>query len=138
MGAARQELLGALGYLVAVGAILASSAASYAALLHAMPAALSPFMPAPETSGSGGRLDTRYVPWRLSPEEAQKRFETRSSVLLPPTPAFRQPEHGWVSQAAIAVAPPPRLEAIREPIRPALPTPVGAPAAQVDFQMAGR
>ena len=37
------------------------------------------------------------VSWRLSPEEGQKRFETRSAVLFPPTPAYPEPPNGWAS-----------------------------------------
>ncbi len=144
MSAATRDLVNAGGYLVALGAILAASTLSYGLLVRAMPGLMRTWMPAAETSGSGADADTRYAPWRLSPQEAQRLFEARSSVLLPPTPAFPPPENGWPSYAAMArqrardsagaVVRPAKPDAIDEPT----PAKLGAPAAKVDFQMGGR
>ena len=144
MGPASRDLVNVAGYLVALGAIVAGSTLTYATLLRAMPAAVGAWMPEGETSGFSGtgdrRAETPYVPWRLSPQEAQRRFATRSAVLLPPTPAYLEPPGGWPAYDKRTPASPAALA--RLPAPPAVSAPIPAelsvPIAQVDFQMGGR
>lgn len=144
MGPATRDLVNAAVYLVALGAILAGSTLTYATLLRAMPAVVAAWMPEGETSGFGGtgntRSDTPYVPWRLSPPEAQRRFATRSAVLLPPTPAYPEPPGGWPAYDKRAPAIPAALARLPGPPAVSAPVPaeLPAPVAQVDFQMGGR
>ncbi len=144
MSPAMRDLANAGAYLAALAALLAASTLSCAMLLRALPALVGPLIPAAETSGSGATAEPRYVPWRLSPEEAQRKFATRSAVLLPPTPAFPEPPGGWPSYAAVrkgelesgslaAIARSPTSAGAGEPM-PKL----AAPIAQADFQMSGR
>ncbi len=145
MSAATRDLVHAAGYLAAVGAIVAASTLGCGLLVRAMPGILTTWMPPAETTGSGASADAAYVPWRLSPQDAQRRFAARSSVLLPPTPAFAVPENGWPSQVAVA-----RARALETSARsgaaPRLPEAVNAPTAanpavpvaNVDFQAGGR
>jgi hypothetical protein len=91
-----RDLVNAVVYLVALCGILTATTVSYGMLVGTVPSVVRTWTP-PETSGTGGPADTRYVSWRLSPEEGQKRFETRSAVLFPPTPAYPEPPNGWAS-----------------------------------------
>lgn len=158
MRAPARDLVNALVYLVALGGIVAATTVSYGMLAGTMPAVVRTWTP-PETSGTGGaadtRADARYVSWRLSPEEAQKRFETRSAVLFPPTPAYPEPKNGWASVTPRADRPAPdhaRAWAILRPARaeagnvtrpaalPTRTTNLGAANVTVigDFQAGGR
>lgn len=159
MRAPARDLVNALVYLVALGGIIAAATVSYGMLAGTMPDVVRTWTPASETNGTGGaadtRADARYVSWRLSPEEAQKRFETRSAVLFPPTPAYPEPKNGWGSVAARADKPAPdhaRAWAILRPARaearnvtrpaalPTRTTNLGAANVGVsgDFQAGGR
>lgn len=155
MSAPTRDLVNALVYLLALGGILAATTVSYGMLVGTMPAVVRTWTPASETSGTGGatdaRADTRYVSWRLSPEEGQKRFETRSAVLFPPTPAYPEPRNGWASEAARLSKPAPdhRAWTILRPARaearnvtpaslPTRTTNLGAAEVIGDFQAGGR
>ena len=148
-----RDLVNALVYLVALCGILTATTVSYGMLVGTVPAVVRTWTP-PETSGTGGPADTRYVSWRLSPEEGQKRFETRSAVLFPPTPAYPEPPNGWASYTTRVSKPasdhvrawtilrPAQAEARNvtgpapQPARTA--TQLVAPAAISDFQAGGR
>jgi hypothetical protein len=92
------DLLSALIYVVALGMILAALILPYRVLLGATPPR--------ETSGAAAQADSsrepKFVTWRLTPEEAQRRFEAPSLSLLPPTPAPPIPENWSPSYAATA------------------------------------
>jgi hypothetical protein len=101
-----RDLLGAFFYLVALAGVLALVGVAYRATLETLPRVLVAAMPEPETSGSGtqeetGR-DSRFAVWRITPQEAQKRFETRSASLFPPTPIPPMAENWLPPYAAMA------------------------------------
>ncbi|HEX4555838.1 MAG TPA: hypothetical protein VH249_17740 [Xanthobacteraceae bacterium] len=94
--------MSALFYVVALAGILALIMAGWGALVAAPPRLLSAAQA--ETSGSGaqGEVDARFAPWRITPEEAQRRFATRSSALFPPTRFPPTPENWSPPYAATA------------------------------------
>jgi hypothetical protein len=98
-----RDLLSAVFYVVALAGILALIMAGLAALLAKPPRLLSAAAQA-ETSGSGAQqeVDSRYAPWRITPQEAQRRFATRSSALFPPTRFPPTPENWSPPYAATA------------------------------------
>src|SRR5690242_10138050 len=109
MSVPTRDLVNALVYLLALCGILAASTVSYGMLVGTMPAVMQTLTPPAETSGTGAAADARYVSWRLSPEESQKRFAGRSAVLFPPTPVYPEPPNGWASQAGRVSKPGPEL-----------------------------
>ena len=55
------------------------------------------------TTGSGSaEVDSRFAPWRITPEEAQRRFATRSTALFPPTRLPPTPENWSPPYASVA------------------------------------
>ena len=151
-----RDLLSAVFYVVALAGILALIMAGLAALLAKPPRLLSAAAQA-ETSGSGaqGEVDARFAPWRITPEEAQRRFATRSSALFPPTRLPPTPENWSPPYATMAKkqAKDPRgeprahasardmararlLPATSAPMATAQSSPVSH--AAIDSQMAGR
>src|SRR5258705_12442161 len=93
-----RDLLSALVYIVALGGMLVLIVAAGGVALVAAPPGLLSMTAEAETTGSGApsEVDSRFAPWRITPQEAQRRFATRSSALfpptrLPPTPAKRLP-----------------------------------------------
>jgi hypothetical protein len=98
-----RDLLSALFYVVALAGILALIMAGWSALVATPPGLLSAAAQA-ETSGSRaqGEVDARFAPWRITPQEAQRRFATRSSALFPPTRLLPTPENWSPPYAATA------------------------------------
>src|SRR3979409_3772 len=82
-----RDLLSALFYIVALGGILVLIVAACGVALVAVPPGLLSMTAEAETTGSGAQseVDSRFAPWRITPQEAQRRFATRSSALFPPT-----------------------------------------------------
>ena len=146
MGAPARDLVHALAYLLAVGGILAAAVVSYGTLAAAMPGIMQAWTPPVRTTGAGTAGESRYVSWRLSPEEAQKRFEARSAVLFPPTPFYPEPAGGWAAQVARPMRPGPEDASALAIVRPVRAEAMTAhisvtqsgPPAGADFQMGGR
>jgi hypothetical protein len=153
------DLRSALLYMVASAGIVALMVATYDVARDAMPQTLLGAMPSVETSGSGAQEepsgDSRSAAWRITQQEAQKRFATRSMTLFPPTPAYRTPAN-WsppyatmAKKQARADRAEPRAQAsARERSRARgpeatsaqMPTPQNSPVphAMIDAQMDGR
>jgi hypothetical protein len=98
-----RDLLSAFFYVVALAGILALIMAGWGALVATPPRLLSASAQA-EPSGSGAprEVDARFAPWRITAEEAQRRFATRSSALFPPTRLPPTPENWSPPYAATA------------------------------------
>jgi hypothetical protein len=99
-----RDLLSALFYVVALGAILVLIVAACGVALVAVPPGLLGMTAEAETTGSGApsEVDSRFAPWRITPQEAQRRFATRSSALFPPTRLPPTPENWSPPHAAMA------------------------------------
>src|SRR3981081_157276 len=100
-----RDLLGALFYIVALGGILVLIVAACGVVLVAVPQGLLSMKAEAEATGSGtqSEVDSRFAPWRITPQEAQRRFATRSSALfpptrLPPTPENWSPPYGTMAK----------------------------------------
>jgi hypothetical protein len=151
------DLRSALFYMVALAAMAALVIATYGVALESMP--LLGAMPAVQTSGSGAQEgsigDSRFTAWRITPQEGQKRFATRSMSLFPPTPASVTSANGSPPYAAMAKkqaraegAEPRAQASARDRLRargpeatsPQMPTAqnVAVPHATIDAQMGGR
>lgn len=98
-------------YLIALGGLLAVLWAidlGTVAMAPHLLIGLADAMPRAETSGSGAQAragrDARFVVWRITPAEAQRRFAERSATLSPPTPIAATPANGIPPYAAIAKA----------------------------------
>src|SRR5712672_3078464 len=99
-----RDLLSALVYIVALGGILVLIVAACGVALVAVPPGLLSMTAEAETTGSGApsEVDSRFAPWRITPQEAQRRFATRSSALFPPTRLPPTPENWSPPHAAMA------------------------------------
>src|SRR5882762_4786481 len=99
-----RDLLSALFYIVALGAILVLIVAACGVALVAVPPGLLSMTAEAETTGSSApsEVDSRFAPWRITPQEAQRRFATRSSALFPPTRLPPTPEKWSQTYAAMA------------------------------------
>src|SRR3984893_5781489 len=152
-----RDLLSALFYIVALGGILVLIVAACGVALVAVPPGLLSMTADAETTGSGApsEVDSRFAPWRITPQEAQRRFATRSSALFPPTRLPPTPENWSPPYAAMAKrqAKDPRGEPrahasardmARARLLPATSAPMAPPQgspvshAAVDSQMSGR
>jgi hypothetical protein len=109
---ASRDLLNAFFYVVALGVVLALIVGAAGVALVRIPPGLLGGTAQAETSGSGaqGEVDARFAPWRITPEEAQRRFATRSSALFPPTRFPQTPENWSPPYAAMA-----RKHALKDP-----------------------
>jgi hypothetical protein len=109
---ASRDLLSALFYMMALGVLLTLIVGAAGVALVKIPPGLLGGTAQAETSGSGaqGEVDARFAPWRITPEEAQRRFATRSSALFPPTRLPQTPENWSPPYAAMA-----RKHALKEP-----------------------
>src|ERR1700709_1189987 len=90
-----RDLLSALFYIVALGGILVLIVAACGVALVAVPQGLLSMKAEAEATGSGtqSEVNSRFAPWRITPQEAQRRFATRSSALFPPTRLPPTPEN---------------------------------------------
>jgi hypothetical protein len=151
-----RDLLSALFYIVALGGILVLIVAACGVALVAVPGLLSMTAEAEATgSGAPSEVDSRFAPWRITPQEAQRRFATRSSALFPPTRLPPTPENWSPPYATMAKkqAKDPRGESrahasardmARARVLPATSAPMATAQsspvshAAIDSQMAGR
>jgi hypothetical protein len=99
-----RDLLNALVYIVALGGMLVLIVAVCGVAFVAVPPGLLGMTAEAETTGSGApsEVDSRFAPWRITPQEAQRRFATRSSALFPPTRLPPTPENWSPPYAAMA------------------------------------
>jgi hypothetical protein len=109
---ASRDLLSAFFYIVALGGILALIVTAAGIALVKIPHNLLGGTAQAETSGAGAQseVDSRFAPWRITPQEAQRRFATRSSALFPPTRLPPTPENWSPPYAAMA-----KKHALKEP-----------------------
>jgi len=109
---ASRDLLSAFFYIVALGGVLALIIAAAGVALVKVPPALLGGTAQAETTGAGSHseVDSRFAPWRITQQEAQRRFATRSSALFPPTRLPPTPENWSPPYAAMA-----KKQALKEP-----------------------
>src|SRR4030081_2555345 len=99
-----RDLLSALFYIVALGGILVLIVAACGVALVAVPPGLLSMTAEAETTGSSAQSegDSRFAPWRLTPQEAQRRSPPRSAALCPPTRRPPTPENWSPPYATMA------------------------------------